>query len=72
MCSPVSFLAKKDRQGIHYADPFPGMEHRYIEANGIRQVPAYGIECTSLLFCYISVGYPWLPSMGCTVTSVYL
>lgn len=39
--SPRKFLAKTDRRGIQYADPFPGLEHRYIEANGIRQ--AHGI-----------------------------
>ena len=46
--SPVRFLAKRDRRGIQYGDPFPGMEHQYIEANGIRQVPAEGIQtkCT--------------------------
>ena len=35
--SPRKFLAKTDRRGIQYADPFPGLEHRYVEANGIRQ-----------------------------------
>ena len=39
-CSPVKFLAKKDRRGVHYADPFPGLEHQFVEANGIRQVGA--------------------------------
>lgn len=38
--SPIKFLAKKDRRGIQYGDPFPGMEHQYLEANGIRHVYA--------------------------------
>lgn len=34
--NPAKFLAKKDRRGIHYGDPFPGLEHQMVEANGIR------------------------------------
>ncbi|DBA68007.1 TPA: hypothetical protein ACH3X2_014039 [Trebouxia sp. C0005] len=34
--SPRKFLANVNRQGMHYDDPFPGLQHRYIEANGIR------------------------------------
>jgi len=36
-CSPRTFLANINRRGIQYDDPFPGLQHRYIEANGIRQ-----------------------------------
>ena len=72
VCSPVKFLAKKDRQGIHYGDPFPGMEHRYIEANGIRYVQASDLTHTSLLFCYLGAGQPCLPPKGSTGTYVLL
>ena len=30
MCSPAKFLAKRDRRGVQYDDPFPGLEHRYM------------------------------------------
>lgn len=34
--SPRKFLANINRRGMQYDDPFPGLQHRYIEANGIR------------------------------------
>ena len=37
-CSPAKFLSKKDRSGIKFGDPFPGLEHGFLQANGIRQV----------------------------------
>lgn len=35
-CSPIKYHRKKDRSGLTFEDPFPGLEHRFLDVNGVR------------------------------------
>lgn len=35
-CSPIKYHRKKDRSGLTFEDPFPGLEHRSLDVNGVR------------------------------------
>ncbi len=34
--SPKGFFHRKDRSGLRFADPMPGLEHEFAEVNGVR------------------------------------
>ncbi len=34
--SPKGFFHQKDRSGLRFADPIPGLEHELAEVNGVR------------------------------------